>query len=154
MKAIVFFASLLIAGVASAACVEGSKGYITKMNPDTGHSYSEARTCVNGTYMNAAEKAAYVYNPRTSCVEGSKGYVTKYNENGHSYSEARICTNGTYMNAAEAAAYVRVPKNHCKEGARGTARFGDYFKTFDESKARQSIGVVCQNKKWVPVRGF
>lgn len=153
MKAFVFFATLLIAGAASAACKEGSKGWVTRQNSE-GKVRSEARICQNGTYMTPAEKAAYIYNPRTACTEGSTGWVTRQNSEGKVLSEARICKNGTYMTAAEAAAYIRNPKTTCAEGTYGSARASDYFRNLSSNDADKSITVVCRSNKWVPVRGL
>ena len=152
MKVIVFFASLLVAGATSAACVEGSKGYVSKYNDERGRYEQVSRNCVNGTYMTAEEKASYIYNPRVTCVEGTKGWVTLHDADGRSYQEARTCVNGTYMTAAESATYVRAPKASCQEGTYGSARAGNHFPGLDESEAKQPITVICKNKKWVPVR--
>ena len=144
MKALVFVTALLVAGVASAACKEGSRGYITKYDSAADKEVKEARTCVNGTFMNAQEKAAYVYNPKTTCVEGARSFVTLHDASGdHSYTEVRTCVNGSYMTAAERAAYVRVPKNTCKEGATKIETVHS-----DDDRSAQ-VRKVCQAGKWI-----
>lgn len=148
MKAfVVFVGALLVAGVASAACTEGSRGYITKYNPTTGKAKDEYRTCVNGSFMNAEERAAYVYNPRAACTEGAAGYVTSYNSEGKEIRHPRICQNGSFMTAAEQAAYVRVPKNRCKEGSR-------YLETNHNDPSDRTVytSKVCVNGKWVTAK--
>lgn len=52
-------------------CEEGRVGSISLRNSE-GKIYTEHRVCVNGSYMNEEERAAYIYNPRTRlCKEGS-----------------------------------------------------------------------------------
>jgi len=145
MKLLILIAAMMTAaGVASAACKEGSKGWVTVHDGVNDRSRTEMRICRNGTYMTDEEKAAYIYNPRTSCVEGSRGWVTLHDDNDRSYTEIRTCVNGSYMTAEERAAYVRVPKNRCKEGARRTERvYNGINDRFEE------VTVVCRNGKWV-----
>ena len=155
MKTFVFLAALLIAGSASAACKEGSKALITKHNVSTDKDVTELRTCKNGTFMTDAERAAYIYNPRTSCTDGHQAiFVKSVPGSDHDKSEVRTCKNGTYMNAAEQAAYIRNPKTSCVEGSYGIARADDYFRDLSEEQAKKSITVVCRSNKWVPVRGL
>ena len=154
MKALVFIAGLLIAGSASAACKDGSIALIVKHNVSTDKDITEVRVCKNGTFMTAAEKAAYIYNPRTSCTEGTQAIYVKQLSGDRETSEVRTCKNGTFMNAAEKAAYVRNPKHTCVEGAYSVARADSYFQGLSEEQADKSITVVCKNNKWVPVRGL
>ena len=155
MKAFVFMATLLIAGAASAACVEGSKALIVKHNVTTDKDITEVRVCRNGTFMTDAEAAAYIYNPRTACTDGHQAiYVKQLPGSDRETSEVRTCKNGTYMTAAEKAAYVRNPKTSCVEGSFSVARADSYFRDLPEHKADKSITVVCKSNKWVPVRGL
>ncbi|KYG61531.1 hypothetical protein AZI86_17645 [Bdellovibrio bacteriovorus] len=155
MKALVFIAGLLIAGSASAACTEGNIALIVKHNVTTDKDITEVRVCKNGTFMTPAEKAAYIYNPRTTCTEGSKAiFVKQLPGQDRETSEVRVCKNGTFMTAAEKAAYVRNPKSTCVEGAYSVARADSYFRNLSEEQADKSITVVCKSNKWVPVRGL
>ena len=144
---IIIAAMMTAAGVASAACKEGSKGWVTVRDNINDHSRTEMRICRNGTYMTDEERAAYIYNPRTGCVEGSRGWVTLHDENDHSYTEARTCVNGSYMTPEERAAYVRVPKNRCKEGSR---RIESVFNNINDSY--ENVTMVCRSGKWIRAR--
>ena len=139
-------ATTLIAGTASAACTDGTLGTIEVKDSsyDSGYRH-ETRVCRNGSFLTAAEKAAYNHNPKGGCTEGN---VSTYEVPDASYdsgfrTEYRTCKNGTYMNAAEQAAYVRIPKNHCKEGS----RFSETIRTADDNS--QTVVRVCRSKKWI-----
>lgn len=153
MKALVFIAGLLIAGSASASCIEGHVAYFTKKAAYGDKEVTYARVCKNGTFMNAEEQAAYIYNPRTTCTEGSRAFFIKKAPYGDKdITVSRVCKNGTFMNAEERAAYVRNPKTTCVEGSYGFARASDYFRNLTDKAADKTITVVCQSNKWIPVR--
>lgn len=153
MKKYIVFAITTLGTVAAiAACKEGSRGIITKYDASGDHVVNETRICKNGTYMNDAEKAAYVYNPRTRCKEGSVGSMTKYDASGdRSVTEYRVCKNGSYMNDEERAAYVRNPKNTCKEGRLGRGRLSDFFPGAATGDHEPEITTICKNGKYVPL---
>ena len=57
-------------------CTEGRTGWISLYRK--GEVYREQRVCQNGSYMTPAERAAYIYNPRTSCEEGAFLQMDEY----------------------------------------------------------------------------
>lgn len=74
MKSLAIIGLLLGAFVgtaASAACVEGRRQAFLEHDYNTDRSYTVIRTCVNGSFMTDAERAAYVRNPDMKCKEGN-----------------------------------------------------------------------------------
>ena len=116
MKLVSIMAIFMFAGAASASCPEGRRQAFTEQQDD--HNITVIRTCTNGTYMTAAERAAYVRNPTATCKEGARQVSHESDPNGDKQiTVIRVCRNGSYMTAAERAGYVRNPDNRCAEGA-------------------------------------
>jgi len=104
----------LLMGSASAfACKDGAKASFFEYK--NGKQVQVVKTCANGTYMTAAEQAAYVYNPSNKCKEGNVIADVIADKSGGNIGLVRVCKNGSYMTDAERAAYVRNPSSGCKK---------------------------------------
>lgn len=147
MKAFALFLAMFSAGTAM-ACQDGQRGSVTVYDSSRDHSYEEPRICRNGSYMNDAERAAYVRNPK-KCKDGAVGSMTIYDSaRDKTITEVRICRGGTYMNAAEKAAYIRNPNTKCRnEGQLQTWSEPNGFN--DHNVA---VTVQCQSGRWVEIR--
>jgi hypothetical protein len=131
---------------AHAACTEGSTTTVkVPADAQEGDYYElQTRTCVNGSYMNAQERAAYVKNPSPIvCAEGSTQAFYEYNTKEDRVElVVRTCVNGRFFpKAAPTKAY------RCVEGTLNSNSV--YDATLDHNI---TIVTKCVGGKHVEIR--
>lgn len=101
---------------ANAACIEGNTTTVkVPADAQEGDYYQlEKRTCVNGSYMNAEERAAYVRVPRAIvCVDGTtQAFYERDTIQDQTVLVVRTCVNGRFFPKA-----TPVKKYACVEGS-------------------------------------
>ena len=79
-------------------CIEGNKGLFVRQLPSSGKEVTELRTCREGSFMTPEERAAYIYNPKTTCREGSYIMSTEYDHTTSSdVNVIRICKSNKWI---------------------------------------------------------
>ena len=120
--------AVVLSGAAQAACVEGRRSTFTEYDSINDQHTTVVRTCVNGSYMTPAERAAYVYNPKGGCVEGRRSAFTEYDGSTDRHvTVTRVCRGGTYMTESEKAAYWSAVAKSKKPCAEGHEKFVDNY---------------------------